>query len=532
MDFSKSLLRLSTSQISKDAGFDAIESFASSVLLDVAERYLLLLGTKCAQMAQHAGRTEVSLEDLYLTLCHYPTNAQPTKLLEFWETWGLRLPTTKRETTRERVGGTGNAILEAILGIKKQKTVDQADKEKEISGFFRMEPGAFPLGMCTTDAHCIDVDEFYQKEYVPQEVPDSDVYKRILGNNDSQKENALTKARPFSESLYYRGDLSQYKEHIWSESRTTKVARDKSMSKTRKLFERAYLACLEQGDCFRVDASESMITLHTVEQSVSDRQRFNSFIPEVSNSGYAPGLMEDAYITSLPDLTGSKRAIPIYKDDKRAARREQKLRDAARAALGLPPENAPLPAPGQNGTTEPVSEIPSVDSGTPGPSQMLNDFSEMFSDPTPFSSQAPTAPIPAAVPMTVPMTMSMPTTSPLKMLSTLPVSIAPTIPVAIPAPAPVSSPAKLKFKITQSPPKAMAPAKPPPALAQPDPINLENYSGEQIHCICANPTTDYGLFMIACDKCALWYHGDCVGVGPTSIADGGFWHCFKCKLTR
>ncbi|CEP14822.1 hypothetical protein [Parasitella parasitica] len=44
--------------------------------------------------------------------------------------------------------------------------------------------------------------------------------------------------------------------------------------------------------------------------------------------------------------------------------------------------------------------------------------------------------------------------------------------------------------------------------------NLANghTSSEEIRCICENPRIDYGTFMIACDRCSTWFHGDCVGI--------------------
>ncbi|KAI7875298.1 hypothetical protein K492DRAFT_240374 [Lichtheimia hyalospora FSU 10163] len=51
-------------------------------------------------------------------------------------------------------------------------------------------------------------------------------------------------------------------------------------------------------------------------------------------------------------------------------------------------------------------------------------------------------------------------------------------------------------------------------------------SGEIVHCICENPTVDYGTFMIACDKCGVWYHGTCVGVAEIDQVEE--WYCRNC----
>ncbi|KAF9121444.1 hypothetical protein BGW39_010526 [Mortierella sp. 14UC] len=51
-------------------------------------------------------------------------------------------------------------------------------------------------------------------------------------------------------------------------------------------------------------------------------------------------------------------------------------------------------------------------------------------------------------------------------------------------------------------------------------------SGEVINCICPNPTLDDGLFMIACDRCEVWFHGRCVGVREGDAVKT--WFCQRC----
>ncbi|KAF9284073.1 hypothetical protein BGZ68_004923 [Mortierella alpina] len=49
---------------------------------------------------------------------------------------------------------------------------------------------------------------------------------------------------------------------------------------------------------------------------------------------------------------------------------------------------------------------------------------------------------------------------------------------------------------------------------------------EVINCICANPTLDDGLFMIACDSCEEWFHGRCVGIREGDAVTT--WFCQRC----
>ncbi|KAJ3148419.1 hypothetical protein HDU89_004750 [Geranomyces variabilis] len=49
---------------------------------------------------------------------------------------------------------------------------------------------------------------------------------------------------------------------------------------------------------------------------------------------------------------------------------------------------------------------------------------------------------------------------------------------------------------------------------------------EPINCVCHNPHFDDGLFMIACDRCGVWFHGRCVGVpSEHDQAPGRDWYC-------
>ncbi|KAI7856139.1 hypothetical protein BDC45DRAFT_567638 [Circinella umbellata] len=50
---------------------------------------------------------------------------------------------------------------------------------------------------------------------------------------------------------------------------------------------------------------------------------------------------------------------------------------------------------------------------------------------------------------------------------------------------------------------------------------------EIVQCICSNPTVDYGTFMISCDNCHVWYHGECVGIAEKDNIET--WYCKNCK---
>lgn len=71
---------------------------------------------------------------------------------------------------------------------------------------------------------------------------------------------------------------------------------------------------------------------------------------------------------------------------------------------------------------------------------------------------------------------------------------------------------------------------PPPPPQQQSNFSMSHNSGynaEEIRCICENPTVDYGTFMIACDRCSIWFHGSCVGIAESDQVEE--WYCRRCR---
>ncbi|XP_046372627.1 CXXC-type zinc finger protein 1-like [Haliotis rufescens] len=51
--------------------------------------------------------------------------------------------------------------------------------------------------------------------------------------------------------------------------------------------------------------------------------------------------------------------------------------------------------------------------------------------------------------------------------------------------------------------------------------------GEPVYCICR--TSDSTRFMIACDNCEEWYHGDCIGITQSDARSIKRYYCDKCR---
>ncbi|ORY93424.1 hypothetical protein BCR43DRAFT_526981 [Syncephalastrum racemosum] len=66
-----------------------------------------------------------------------------------------------------------------------------------------------------------------------------------------------------------------------------------------------------------------------------------------------------------------------------------------------------------------------------------------------------------------------------------------------------------------------------PAVITPAALPIDANSTEIIRCVCDHPTVDYGAFMIACDQCGVWFHGNCVGIAESDQVEE--WYCSSCR---
>lgn len=410
--------------------------------------------------------------------------------------------------------------------------------------------------------------------------------------------------------MYFRGNPDRYRGlGLLSSTQQPpgpRLKRDKAAGKGRRLFEKAYTASLTYKP--ELESTDRILNVHVSERLFTERLQFSLSLPETSNSGGNMGLLEDFHISSLPDLTGAKRARPVYKDDKREQRREQK---ALIAAGKLAPEIAgaalqDIPSGASTPVTLPFDPVNVSESGmlmtgfdtqvdlfaTAGSQPPLSADSSGFSTGVmaeeigtnhPFVEEMDfkmeeieeVEPAPAApmldwddlldMPMDKTPASSDPTI--LSQQKALGVSEAPTSVNGTTGHAPLSnttlttsaapSPSTFKLKMKAVLPPAPSTSVPLTSVIDLDPpneivetpsprpleqtlsasptssIHLEATLSQQdqIRCICSEASTDFGSFMISCDECTVWFHGECVGLGPTSIPEGGSWFCFRCKLS-
>lgn len=353
-----------------------------------------------------------------------------------------------------------------------------------------MEPASFPL----------DMDQLYQKEYTPkniQEVPES-VLETVLKPDidEDEKSNLYQNPQSFAESQYYQGDFNFYSEPFSIEA-PKKVVRDKIMSKSRKLFEKAFHSCLEiQAPS---DPSNMILTPQHIERLMIDRLSFNVSIPQITMYPHTPdlGLINDFYNSSLGTIIpGIRKQLPAYKEDQRELRKEQRAMEAARAER-MQLENASIAS--FNLSIPDSNSLQNLN-----PSSNIS-FAESFQ--TRPSTQDLNAPSPKEIDIS------------LQILE------------AVQAQQKQEQQApKLKLKFNTQSPSKPSPLKLTFTAPSQQFVNMAEIKSpeEQIRCICANTTTDYGLFMVACDACGIWFHGECVDVQENSIPEGGTWLCYQC----
>lgn len=58
----------------------------------------------------------------------------------------------------------------------------------------------------------------------------------------------------------------------------------------------------------------------------------------------------------------------------------------------------------------------------------------------------------------------------------------------------------------------------------------ENGENAPIYCICRKP--DINCFMIGCDNCNEWFHGDCIRITEKMAKAIREWYCRECRGER
>uniref|UniRef100_A0A8C1W0W5 CXXC-type zinc finger protein 1 n=1 Tax=Cyprinus carpio TaxID=7962 RepID=A0A8C1W0W5_CYPCA len=54
-----------------------------------------------------------------------------------------------------------------------------------------------------------------------------------------------------------------------------------------------------------------------------------------------------------------------------------------------------------------------------------------------------------------------------------------------------------------------------------------NWNNAPVYCVCRKP--DFNCFMIACENCSEWFHGDCINISEKIAKTIRVWYCEKCR---
>uniref|UniRef100_A0A8C2KN07 CXXC-type zinc finger protein 1 n=1 Tax=Cyprinus carpio TaxID=7962 RepID=A0A8C2KN07_CYPCA len=61
----------------------------------------------------------------------------------------------------------------------------------------------------------------------------------------------------------------------------------------------------------------------------------------------------------------------------------------------------------------------------------------------------------------------------------------------------------------------------------PGPETSLNWNNAPVYCVCRKP--DFNCFMIACENCSEWFHGDCINISEKIAKTIRVWYCEKCR---
>ncbi|KAG2179211.1 hypothetical protein INT43_002061 [Umbelopsis isabellina] len=138
-----------------------------------------------------------------------------------------------------------------------------------------------------------------------------------------------------------------------------------------------------------------------------------------------------------------------------------------------------------------------------------NDFASMQSQFQIIPTTAP-APAPAAASASAPVPVPAPASAP----------------VSTPAPAPAPSSEGIKREMSDDA-EILTNKRPKQMFNSPPMSDNKSASSEALYCICRKPY-DRPRFMIACDACDQWFHGECVGISERDGALVEKYYCPTC----
>ncbi|TPX61414.1 hypothetical protein SpCBS45565_g07244 [Spizellomyces sp. 'palustris'] len=544
--FAANLVRIAVAQVLHQAGFERVQDSACAVLSDLLVRFLDLLATRASEYSQLQGRTVTNLEDASRSL--QELGVDPEGLRDFCRAWAKRAVLSPSTDLQDTVGSGTNTTLRGTGGLRFTKyggslplgsehdgNALTPSETEEVTGFPVMEPGAFPINIdelgrmsgetfterfaslpdhhehLSTRETSENVNECAlpptiatgdQVSPLLEQVPASpgvNTSSPALGPPDDENLSGIdpalhfllpseTRKRkranyeciiPFEKSKLARSSLDVLLAPPFSPSEANELFPSVPEENSRQLYKGA-LAAVRSNKNSCNDEMRACVPLKRVLPLMQQRRRRTLAVPDdtVFGSNRERGILDDLLALALPNLPG--------------------------LLEGQPPQRSV----GINGVAT-QSDVNHFDVD----GQLLHTKRRKGAvnpelDQVVHMRSSPVLP---------------------RRLST-----------SVGAGEPASQP-KIRLKLSLSAMQPFVPTvpmstgttlerSPVHVIEQTSCTSATVYNHEDIiNCICRNPHVDDGGFMIACDRCGVWYHGHCVGL-PSEKAQGvGDWFCPRCS---
>ncbi|GAB5593583.1 hypothetical protein Unana1_08483 [Umbelopsis nana] len=542
------LLRTTTLQILQSAGFESSHLSSADVLTDVFSRYLQLLGQTTAELAEHSGRVKANALDTSTTLSELHIDVGS---LRDWIEFGDGKVLTPSWTSGNDPGQILNDVIHSGCHVvddddiiqyeykevpedletrlvdddastssgddDDEEEVDEADIQQSPNGidYGKHQSNYIPNHLPPLPIQSLDDDNIPVAQPEPpsstavqkQNSPAPKALNSILmktGKRKAPKEPYRHKI-PFEDSYLGNLDIRSAEDTEMQDIHTPSMQdnhKKLSFEKVSKYVEKKTDAGVQATKRHKSWAKSE------IAENVNPN-RMLTFSDELVSTA-PPSMLERIIQNVAPSAAVSKLSSPNL------------WTDVIASGSNLPEEVITKSTVNGSDVSANVSEKP-----TPGPSTILNRAKSNsissegvtvvhapLKKAEPVRTAAPTSLAALAASDSTPatpkksgLTVNLSLSSQSSHSQSTPVSAAPTS-------ADTGTP-KIRFKLKL------------PTVVEPvAPVEVSGDT-EVINCICDSPHVDYGAFMIACDQCSEWFHGDCVGIRESDqVAE---WFCMRCR---
>ncbi|KAI8877601.1 hypothetical protein K501DRAFT_337296 [Backusella circina FSU 941] len=550
-NFCSALLETSTIQLLQAAGFESSQSSATHVLTNVFEDYICLLASTVSAYSRLSGRTAGNVwdvmdgfEELAIDLDDLKNwlSTESKSLTPSWTEQGDPSRILEGIIQRGKDTNEDNVLYEygkqpekTPVGSEVEEDEDEEDDEEEVNSpvdhhlpdYIPKYFPAFPI--ISTE----EIEPAVVESKVPLAVTDSTLpLPNIVKKKKHPIDNPFTHLTPFEDSMLATDkeqpealslalDSSKERVHITPRRRR----RSETLNQIVNEMER------EGPKRKHIKDSTHILSEFTQNDAAPGNNMFTD----------EPGLLEKLMMDLSPQVAISKLTTPNLLTDimippgaSSSGGSSLRLKTQKPGAPSQPPPPPPAPQQGQRKqslggiTIDESSNKPIVHlrtSVSTPPKEPTHHLSPTTLPLSPKTEKVHTEPPHSDVPVSLAAYSSSPKNHPMSPTSP---SLKPPkkkLTISLPKLDP-----KLNNNTTSTPNSAHTSPAQTPKITFKIKLPIEKTTSEPtdiIKCICDNPTIDYGAFMIACDLCGVWFHGNCVGVAEHDQVEE--WYCRRCK---